>query len=400
MGSIGLPSKDSSDVYLTTATSAEIEVLQNANSVEWKGALALEPYLRREKHLASQDLTKDGGLTSWVLVWHPSSATERQVLCGCESINKRAVVSKNGKVEEAISHAIGSVFCLPSARGKGYAGRMMKELGEKLEHWQVDNGKKHLFSVLYSDIGKQFYAARGWQPFPSSHISLPASERPLPEGVQLLKSQDLADLCAADENLIRARLQKQGMNGRTTVSILPDSQTAAWHHAREGFVAKELYSKTPTIKGAKVGSVWAYWTRVWADPNGHDPNALHILRLVVEDEDLGADLSAATETGTEAIIAAAEGRIQLDGLDAGKIENTQSSIAKIFEVAQTEAARWDMKEVMLWNPTNLALAGAKQVKKDVLVEERDEESICSLRWYGEGTWQDVDWVENMKYAWC
>lgn len=39
-------------------------------------------------------------------------------------------------------------------RGKGYAARMMKELGTKLDTWQQEDGKRADFTVLYSDIGK------------------------------------------------------------------------------------------------------------------------------------------------------------------------------------------------------------------------------------------------------
>lgn len=400
MGSIGLPSKNSADVYLTTATQAEAEALQHANSTEWKGALDLEAYLRREKYLGSQDLTKDGGLTSWVLVWQPGPNDERKVLSGCETIKKRALISRGGKVEEIICHGLCSVFCPPDFRGRGYAGRMMTEVGKKLENWQLDNGKQHMFSVLYSDIGKEFYAARGWRPFPSSHISLPANETTLAEGVQLLKSQDLAALCVADEDLIRARLKSRKADSPAAVAIIPDLRTLAWTHAREDFVCKELYNKTPAIRGARVGSVWAIFARVWSDPEGHEPNTLHILRLVIEDEKLGADYSPATIEGTGSINAAAEGHINIQGLETSRVDEIRQSIAKIFQVAQTEAARWDMKEVQLWNPTSLALAGARQIKKDIAIEERELESIASMRWYGEGDGQNVEWIENMKYAWC
>jgi hypothetical protein len=37
-------------------------------------------------------------------------------------------------------------------RGRGYAGRMMELVGEKLRYWQSKNGCA--FSILYSDIGK------------------------------------------------------------------------------------------------------------------------------------------------------------------------------------------------------------------------------------------------------
>lgn len=146
MGSINLPSKDSADVYLATATPEEAEALQHANSSEWKGALNVEAYLRREKYLGAQDLTKDGGLTSWVLVWQPGPAAERQVLSGCETIKKRALVSRDGNVEEVICHGLCSVFCPPAFRGRGYASRMRPRLGRSWRTGRLIMGK-HICSA-------------------------------------------------------------------------------------------------------------------------------------------------------------------------------------------------------------------------------------------------------------
>ena len=57
-------------------------------------------------------------------------------------------------MEEVVSHGIGSVFCRPEFRGKGYARRMMVELGGMLDKWQQKEGERAHFTVLYSDIGK------------------------------------------------------------------------------------------------------------------------------------------------------------------------------------------------------------------------------------------------------
>lgn len=107
--------------------------------------------MRREQYLADQDLTRNGGITWWVLV--DTAVSPRRVLCGCETLRKKAFVARDGKVEEVVCHGIGSVFCPPENRGRGYAGRMMKELGRKLRTWQAEE-RPCLFSVLYSDIGK------------------------------------------------------------------------------------------------------------------------------------------------------------------------------------------------------------------------------------------------------
>lgn len=150
-----LPKSDSPELHLVVATPEEAVEQQHANSVEWRGALSLPAYLRREEVMADQALTRDEGLTVWVLVYQPAGSDEsdRQVLCGCETIKKRGFVASNGVVEAVTAHGVCSVFCPAKHRGKGYAGRMMAELGERLKTWQ-SQGRNNLFSVLYSDIGK------------------------------------------------------------------------------------------------------------------------------------------------------------------------------------------------------------------------------------------------------
>lgn len=150
-----LPNRDSPELHLVLATAEEQLAQLHANSEEWRGVLSLPAYFRREEHLCQQALTENGGLTSWVLVHQPSGTSEknRKVLCSCESIKKKSLVATDGKVEDVWAHGVASVFCPPEYRGKGYAGRMMAELGEKLKNWQSQD-RPNLFSILYSDIGK------------------------------------------------------------------------------------------------------------------------------------------------------------------------------------------------------------------------------------------------------
>lgn len=389
MATNSLPSKDSPDLHLVVATPEEILAQLHANSVEWGGALSLEAYLRREEHLGNQNLTKNGALTSWMLVHQPSDWSQRQVLCGCESILKKSLVLKGKTVEEATAHGICSVFCPEKHRGRGYAGRMMAELGQRLKNWQTTNGKGNAFSVLFSDIGKDFYAARGWHPFPSAHISLPATSTTsakLPT-VHYLESQDLASLCERDEQLMHHRLGSKKHAG-PAVALVPDIATLEWHRARENFVSKELYGRSPTVCGAMVGDtegqrVWCYWTCIWTNPQEDSPNTMHILRLVVEEE-TDDNQGPASEHRAKGVA---------NSVIAHKI-------AALFAAAQSEAKEWDMKEVQIWNPTTLTLAATRLLDPKATVDHREKESITSLQWYGEGSWKDVDWICNEKYGWC
>jgi hypothetical protein len=64
------------------------------------------------------------------------------------------LVWQDGKVHETITHGIGSVFCAQHLRKRGYAQRMMQELGEALKTYQTEGRKEVYFSILFSDIGK------------------------------------------------------------------------------------------------------------------------------------------------------------------------------------------------------------------------------------------------------
>jgi hypothetical protein len=177
---------------------------------------------------------------------------------------------------------------------------------------------------------------------------------------------------------------------------VPDLATLTWHHAREDFVASELYSNSrkPEIKGAIVGTesgkqAWCVWTRVWANPSEEDGSTLHVLRLVVEDGLLGDsgspyDFSPATESGI-----------------AG-VQNSEAvaAVAALFAAARKEASEWEMEAAEFWNPNSIALAAARKLDAGVKVHEREKASISSLRWYGEGSGDNVEWVCNEKFGWC
>ena len=154
-----LPSRDSPTLSLLHPTKEEQALIWKLNGEIWRGPLSPEAYVRRELHLSNQVLTRDGGMTCWVLVdvakSNPSSSTPRAVLASCESYRKRALVARSGgDFKEVISHGIGSVFTNPRYRGRGYGARMMKELGTMLDLWQQKEGAKATFTVLYSDISK------------------------------------------------------------------------------------------------------------------------------------------------------------------------------------------------------------------------------------------------------
>ena len=156
MGSTeALPPSKSPQLALLHPTYEETIAIWNLNGQVWRGRLSMEAYIRRDQHLADQALTRNGGITSWILTDTTKTPNARPILSSCESIKKQAYVKRgNEEVREVISHGIGSVFCDPQYRGRGYAKRMVEELGKKLDTWAQPESTRTNFSVLYSDIGK------------------------------------------------------------------------------------------------------------------------------------------------------------------------------------------------------------------------------------------------------
>ena len=377
-----LPLSTSSSVHLTHPTPDERKVTWTLNFRNWGVALSLDDYLEREEHLMSTPLSRNSGITHWILTPSSSVPDSRPILATCETLRKRALVrTADGEVKDVITHGIGSVFADPKYRGRGYAGRMLREVGEELKTWQASEDTECLFSILYSDIGKTYYARHGWAPFSSTHMEFPpnpqASSIEMANSAKALTDVELPPLCALDEHYIRHELSNIKDN-RVYVALIPDYETMVWHHMRENFMTKKLFRRSPTVKGAIAGDsgsrVWAVWTRMYTGPldKADSENTLHILRLVIENDSV-------TETAANA-----------------------EKFKSILKIAQREAKEWHLGHVELWNPTPYVKILVQYLGVDHAEVEREQDSIASLRWYGLGNGgiENIEWVGNEKHGWC
>jgi GNAT superfamily N-acetyltransferase len=377
-----LPDSKSPDLHLTLATPEERLATWRLNFKSWGGALPLEGYIRREKHLMNTPLTRDGAMTHWVLVSKDEPPNDRAILGSCETIRKVALLSKNGQVTEVITYGIGSVFCDPKYRGHGYASRMMTELSQKLRTWHTAAGNQDqtdcTFTVLWSDVGKKFYAAHGWYPFPSTHMTFPVGSTEYSRAMKF-RSEHLEKLCNEDIAMIKRDLTN-AKDGKTHVALLPDHVTISWHHDREDFMGREFFGEIPSIKGAIIGKpgerVWATWTRTYYGPleEAKSGNTLHILRFVIEQQD-------PTEE---------------------EMQELAEKVRHVLIVAKQEASSWQTGHVELWNPSPLLRDLIERTNLEHGKVERENDSIASLMWYGEGSGKvdEIEWVGNEKYGWC
>lgn len=383
-----LPAGDSSDLVLVPATPEERIDSIKLNSVAFKGPLDMKTYIARENHLFQQRLTRDG-LTCWILVDRKQPEGKRTILSSCETYKKSALLAYNGQLEDVSTHAVGSVYCRPEFRGQGYARRMTEELSRKLDTWQMEKERRgrSLFTVLWSDIGKKFYAQFGWKPYLSSHASLrPISREEYSQQVpganlptaRALFAEDVRNCVCNDQVLEKERELLREASEKSSgakIAITPDFDHYVWHWAREEFYADKLHSDRdpPVIKGAgeDKSKVYCVWNRNFGE--SPQENTLFILRWVYDEPTSPAESQATVE-----------------------------AMAAILRRAQLEAHEWNMATVEFWNPTPLLQKAVKMLDPRAEVVHREKSSIASLRWTGaeQGLGKDVEWVWNEKYAWC
>ena len=379
--SLTLPNVESQDIQLSHPTAEECVEIWKLSFLAWGDALSLPLYLEESAFLTTVPLAKDGGMTLWILTDKTLSPNKRPILCSCETFRKRSLVGDTkGDVTEMIVHGVASVFCNPLYRGRGYASRLMKELAKVLPTWQTER-RKCIGSVLYSDIGKSYYAELGWHPFPNNnHVEFDPMIASKSPKATIIRAGDLDQLCKEDEAMVWKAMSSSISDRRMRMVLVPDLDHMLWHHRKEEFVCDRLFGKQPQAKGAIAGQlgnrIWAIWThRFYGDPEStSSDNTLYILRLVIENQ----------------------------ASDAAQIELQAEQLRAVLQIAQAEAAEWKLRSVKLWDPSALAQNLIERTGIPYRRVKREHESIASLLWYGEGSVKEnvLEWVGNEKYAWC
>ncbi len=357
-----------SDVVFAEATPEQRVLSWQLNAVAWAAPLSIDDYILREHHLSQQDLSKDGNHQYWALYLKDKPD---QIVASCETIRKPLLIAQDGKSRKGYGYGIASVYTNPGYRRKGMAALMLCSLQEEVD-------KHSDCSILYSDIGRAYYANLGWAIYSSLQVML--SHTTPPDGKEFTQSQlgrtkylafeELRDLCEVDELHFSKRFDGFPADGKTRVGFLPSFAQIAWQLAREGFMADKTLGKSPENKGAITdhGRSWVYWAHDWR------AKKLKVMRIA------------------QALESTLEQRV-----DDTKV---------LLEAALEEARTWGLAHVVVWNPDETATQGAKAVGNahpddvKVVFEERAGDSIPSLRMKQGGDTANVAWEDNFYYAWC
>jgi GNAT superfamily N-acetyltransferase len=385
MSTSDLPSSSSPTIILTNPTPQERIRTWTYSQPEWGNSLTVPEYLEREEYLLSIPLARNGGITNWILTDSAApinSNAERPVLASCETLRKRALVrGQDGVLRDALAYGIASVFTYSEFRGRGYAGKMIERLRGYMAARQQEAGEP-AFSILFSDIGKLFYAKQGWLPLENTQIEYRVKQNPVEfdaSAIKLLGDDDLPALAERDEELIRKEmaLPNSTDGSKTRVAVIPDIDALQWHFYRQAFICNAAFGRKPTIHGALYTSpsngsrIWGLFERNhYGGPDKPEKNVLSFLRFVIEDS------SISDEELSEAVVG-------------------------IFRAAEQEAKDWRCSKVEIWNPlarVRKAVENAAEFESIFVV--RDAKNLASLNWFGEGSTEDLDWVVNERFEWC
>lgn len=358
-----------SEIIFTKATPKQQTLAWELNGVSWAKPMSIENYITREAHLSSQDLTKDGKCTYWVLVLKDDPGS---IIASCESTRKTLYIREPGQeLRVGNSYAIASVYTNPDYRRLGMASLMLKRLQEEMD-------KDSDASALYSDIGKIYYGQLGWPAYPSPQATLhitPAKEGDgpykSPVATRPLRKEDLPPLCERDDADTRARMAALPDDGKIHVAFAPSLAQIEWQLARESFMVGVIHPGRPIERRGAItedGESWILWDHDWRE------NKLKVLRIVTP--------GPMTE------------------------ERRAADAAVLLQAAMEEAAAWGLPKVLVWNPDEAITAAVKGVSNEnvglvtVVFDERLDGSIPCLRWKGGKGTENVTWEDNLYYAWC
>ncbi|KAM7217318.1 hypothetical protein V8F06_007261 [Rhypophila decipiens] len=370
------------DVEFCEATPEQRQIVWELSGGSWAAPMSADHYSSCEAYLSQQDVSKDNGCRYWVL---HLKGYPRQVITSCETTRKPLLISENGVSRAGFAFAIASVFTNPLYRRLGMAALMLRHLQKQMDA-QGSN-----CSVLYSDIGKMYYAALGWKWFPSNQTTLtllPASSPVIgpescegtsktpsfthsePDAVRYLEQEDLKDLWKLDAMQLSKEFDQMLADGKTHIGFVPCYAQLSWQLARSEFVAGTLFEKAPIWKGAitKDAQSWICWAHDWRGEK------LKVLRII-------HNLSTTVEQ---------------------RVENTKL----LLESALVEASTWGLHNVLVWNPGKVITQGCKAVGNahpsniKIVFEDRADASIPSLRWAEGKDVGEAKWDSNYYYCWC
>ncbi|KDQ17758.1 hypothetical protein BOTBODRAFT_185844 [Botryobasidium botryosum FD-172 SS1] len=379
-----------------------------------------------------------------------SRSNDRKNTIDSASLSTPSPPSLSIGVEDVTAYGIGAVFTPKRFRGKGYASHMMRLLHHvlappsSLEFPAAEWGTPPVIppgfgnariSYLYSDVGTSFYASCGpgvekcggwvvsspkivvWEvsTLEGALDGIQSSKPDVPEGPSVgrrwLDENALRYVLDQDANnfrndLIRLRQNPQQVEATTTGLALSPPRDAP-HDPLGG-------NAVPPVREQSMGEAR---TRFALLPNSGNVDFL-IRRCLfnLPPRMRGRGLSPESKWGAQ-LASASSGRGGKDTLDAfvaWVIESHEAPdrvlitrlrcphshlLSNLLSAAVEAAIEYGMTHIEVWNlPKDLRDAAVASGLGGVESERNDH--LSAVKWYGDHSEDQVEWIMNEKYSWC
>ncbi|RDB20810.1 Lysine acetyltransferase [Hypsizygus marmoreus] len=392
-------SVDLSTLSLYAATAEQVAESRRRTYLQWGKRMTLEEYLARDAFMDTFEHARDGRLVTWVLAAR-DQPTSLDFMCSCETYRREGLVwdpSRNNVPKEVPCNGIASVFTPPPNRGKGYAKHMMRLLHWVIadlsrlpafpEAWgapppQVPHAGGGWFSVLYSDVGKEFYSQCGPVPEQEGWIVIDAFSTTFDIATQppstdaesessgrwvWLDEEGALELWERDSERTRNSTDVP-KSGQISLSFLPRQGVAAFQHRRN---QSRLGSLNPHVE---------HWAVISSSAKGAASTPISL-------DDDTAYASWMMETplvGAKTLIIT-------------RLNSRPEHFPELLDKVVTVARKHGMEKIEIYNlPANLQ---ATAVSFGGTTFERNEH-LSALKWYGAEDTREVAWVLNERYCWC
>ncbi|RPD65611.1 hypothetical protein L226DRAFT_479727 [Lentinus tigrinus ALCF2SS1-7] len=401
------------DLSLFPATAEQTHESRTRHAVQWSRGQALEEYIHRDVVMEGDEHAANGNLITWVLAPR-NDPTTLDFMCSCETFRRAALVTRaqpssggdamKPKVEEVTAYGVASVYTPPKSRKRGYARHMMRLLHwvlasrsalpptfprewgappdvELLRSLGVANAQ---FSVLYSDVGRDFYRSCGTDPMShngwmitgaiQTFWELDASEaitaRKPDINIVRLSESDVVALYDHDARWMKEDLARHAMPGRTQFTFLPDRGVGA-------FNVRRTMDFTPDLQPVLPSKQWGAFIL----PDG--------ARTLVDALEQSRPLPFVSWT--------LDLKTSPRTLVVSRLRADEKTLPVLLEELLAAARDEKVEKVEFWymRPELRALAESKGWK----TEERIEH-LPAVKWYGDEKEEEIEWVYNEKFCWC
>ncbi|KAI1798122.1 hypothetical protein LXA43DRAFT_9929 [Ganoderma leucocontextum] len=417
-----------SDLSLFPATYDQVIESRKRSAVQWAFNKSLEEYLQRDVILDGKEQAADGKFVVWVLAPRKNPDT-LEFLCSCETFRRTALVARReagsttSEVQDVTAYGVASVFTPSKNRKKGYARHMMRLLHWVLaprsalpptfpKEWGAPPDEKLIqfagvanaqFSVLYSDIGSEFYRSCGldatsrngwyvtgaketsWTLDPEADPPSPPRSDGAPSNYNLkhLKEEEVFALYDYDAHWMRDDFTRpSATDANVSQAPEPPRFTFLPHKGVGAFVISRTVQFTPDLQPFMPTSRWGVAIL---------PQSVSSLT------DALASLGRGSESrGLSFISWTFEGR-KAKTVVVTRLRADEHTFPILLEEIKAVAREDNARKIEFWylHPQLRCIAEAKGWKTVAR-----EDHLSAVKWYGDESEEDLEWLYNEKFCWC